>query len=113
MQEGEGRAKAPRGVCGWFPDRGWHVQIVPPDYELSPIMVLMPEAVGPPSLAERYDALATLGYVVVRGGPEAWDWLEGVGPMGETFVMAYTEVRPLRLDELPAMEAGPEMQRTD
>ncbi|WP_409473116.1 hypothetical protein [Streptomyces sp. HC307] len=45
--------------------------------------------------------------MVVHGGPEAWTWTEGVDDEGNAMLAAYAEVRPLRADELPAIDAEP------
>ncbi|MFJ2259937.1 DUF6303 family protein [Streptomyces sp. NPDC087844] len=89
-----------RAVLGWSAEEGWIVKIVRPELELSPLAVTWPGATEPPGLGERYDALAMLGYAVVQGGPEAWDWHEGLGPAGQMFLAAYAEVRLIEAQEL-------------
>lgn len=104
---------ATRAGFGWSPDDDeWVLRIVRPELELSPLAVSWPETTAPPGLMERYDALATLGYAVVEGGPKAWTWAEAMDDEGRAILIAYTEVRPLRADELPAAEAGTDTQRT-
>ncbi|AVH59718.1 MULTISPECIES: DUF6303 family protein [Streptomyces] len=95
---------------GWSPDNGgeWALHLARPDLSgLSPLSVTWPGQVGPPSLMQRYDALAALGYAVVRGGPEAWTWTEGADEQGNVMLAACTEVRPLGVEELPADGAEP------
>ncbi|MBM7091040.1 hypothetical protein JTP67_21350 [Streptomyces sp. S12] len=48
-----------------------------------------------PSLMERYDALAAIGYAVVDGGAEAWGWHETVTEHGTPVLCAEARVRPL------------------
>lgn len=56
---------------------------------------------GPPSLLDRYDALAELGFEVVHGGAEAWAWAEGMTASGCPLLAGHTEVRPVvRVAEL-------------
>lgn len=90
--------------CGWSgPDRRWELYIVTPGLERS-AAVAWPDVVAPPTLLDRFDALARLGYAVVEGGPEAWEWTERLDEQGRMLLVATTEVRPLRLDELPVTE---------
>lgn len=49
----------------------------------------------PPPLAERYDALASQGFAVVQGGPEAWRWREWIGDDGRGYLGALADIRPL------------------
>jgi hypothetical protein len=79
--------------------------MVTPDLALSPLGITWPDA-GPPSLMQRYDALASLGYAVVEGGPGAWEWTERLGEHGRPLLVGLTAVRPLRADELPPL--GPQ-----
>ncbi|MGW1799159.1 DUF6303 family protein [Streptomyces sp. NPDC001984] len=96
----------PMMVAGvvWDPDEGeWRLQTPRQDLSgLSPIAASWPDLAGPPTLLQRYDALAALGLAVVRGGPEAWEWTEGTTDDGAVLLAAVTEVRPLRAEELPA-----------
>ncbi|MFG3231810.1 DUF6303 family protein [Streptomyces antibioticus] len=94
---------------GWSSqERAWVLYIISPGLELSELSVSWPEAVAPPSLLERYDTLAELGYAVVQGGPEAWEWSEVADDRGEVFLLAYAEVRPLTDREVTEQAAlGP------
>jgi hypothetical protein len=58
-----------------------------------------------PSLMERYDALAYLGYAVIEGGAEAWKWREGVMDDGSTCLGADALIRPLEAEESAARGA--------
>ncbi|MEU8532079.1 DUF6303 family protein [Streptomyces parvulus] len=64
------------------------------------------DGAGPPSLMDRYDALAGLGYAVVQGGPEAWQWVEKLDEEGRLHLYATTEIRPLTAEEL-ALQGAP------
>ncbi|MEV6752372.1 DUF6303 family protein [Streptomyces sp. NPDC051214] len=71
------------------------------DLELSTLAADWPDAVGPPSLLDRYDALAALGFEVVEGGPGAWSWVEGMAPGGGLLLAGHAAVRPVvRLAQL-------------
>ncbi|MGW1039645.1 DUF6303 family protein [Streptomyces sp. NPDC002547] len=81
---------------GWSPEEGmWVLRLASPELQLEPVAWTWPAVAGPPSLMDRYDALAELGYAVVQGGPEAWRWTEHVDEEGRPYLMALTEVRPL------------------
>ncbi|MEU1117815.1 MULTISPECIES: hypothetical protein [unclassified Streptomyces] len=62
---------------------------------LSTLAVEWPDAAGPPSLLDRYDALAKLGLEVVHGGAEAWAWAEGMSVGGMPLLAGHAEVRPV------------------
>ncbi|WP_411076651.1 DUF6303 family protein [Streptomyces sp. cmx-10-25] len=83
-------------------DGGWTLHLVTGDWELSPARARWPEAVAPPSLMSRYDALAALGYAVTEGGPDAWQWQEKLDEDGRMFFFGYTAVRPLVLKDVEA-----------
>ncbi|MEU2598444.1 DUF6303 family protein [Streptomyces hirsutus] len=68
---------------------------------------LLPVSVGwelprMPSLMERYDALAVLGYAVVEGGAEAWEWREGTLEDGSAGLLGRALIRPLTPEEATA-----------
>ncbi|MFC8265398.1 DUF6303 family protein [Streptomyces cinereoruber] len=94
----------PRAVVSWADpetgEGGWKLHLVTDEWEASPAVASWPEAVGPPSLLDRYDALAALGYTVVEGGPEAWQWRERMQEGGHSCLYAYTSVRPLVLADM-------------
>ncbi|GAB1329859.1 DUF6303 family protein [Streptomyces sennicomposti] len=98
--------QAPYACLAWVVEDGagrWILYLALSDLSrMSLIAVSWPGRSGPPSLLERYDALATLGYAVTEGGPNAWLWHEGLDDQGNAVVIAYTTVRPLRREELPA-----------
>ncbi|MEU9641508.1 DUF6303 family protein [Streptomyces sp. NPDC048188] len=95
-----------RAGFGWSGEDGlWHLRIVRPEIEQSPLEVVWDSATAPPSLADRYDGLATLGFAVVEGGPAAWVWSEELDDAGRTHLIAVTEVRPLT-DEEAAVRLG-------
>lgn len=71
------------------------VTAVDDDVALSTRAVQWPPDAAPPSLLERYDALTTLGYEVVQGGPEAWAWSECLAMNGNIFLAGHAEVRPV------------------
>ncbi|GBQ01038.1 hypothetical protein SSP531S_24680 [Streptomyces spongiicola] len=86
---------------------GWCLRIAPSVRELSPVSFVWPPHVTfPPTLMERYDALASLGFAVVEGGAGAWEWHEGTWEDGSVVLMAYTAVRPLTAHDLSAQEAA-------
>lgn len=92
-----------RAALAW--DSGnseWSLRIIRPEWTASPMVVSWPVTSGPPSLLERYDALAGLGFAVVEGGPQAWEWTEAMDDQGAPLLVGYTAVRPLRGDELAA-----------
>lgn len=62
---------------------------------LSTLAVEWPDAAGPPSLLDRYDALATLGFEVLEGGPGAWSWTEGMTDDGRPLLAGHADVRPV------------------
>lgn len=84
-------------MLGWsaeIPPAGlWRLRIVLPSGSYSKVYSEW-DQVGPPTLMQRYDALASLGYAVVEGGPDAWQWREGLSEEGALLVVATT---PLRL----------------
>ncbi|MGV9281642.1 DUF6303 family protein [Streptomyces sp. NPDC003730] len=89
-----------RAGFGWSGEDGlWHLRIVRPEIEQSPLKLVWDSATAPPSLADRYDGLASLGFAVVEGGPAAWEWCEEMDDAGRTHLIAVTEVRPLTADE--------------
>ncbi|WP_405797231.1 DUF6303 family protein [Streptomyces sp. NBC_01506] len=99
-----------RAAMRWCVDDGdtepsWGLHILVDSAEVSLMTARWPDALCPPTLLDRYDALAVLGYAVVRGGPEAWEWLETLDAAGGMFLAAYAEVRPLRVDELISEDA--------
>lgn len=95
--------EATRAALAWDSRNGeWSLQIIRPEWTASPMVVSWPATSGPPSLLERYDALAGLGFAVVEGGPQAWEWTEAMDDQGAPLLVGYTAVRPLRGDELPA-----------
>lgn len=65
------------------------------DVRLSTTALEWPSGASLPSLLDRYDALATLGYEVVQGGPGAWTWTEGMTHDGQPLLVGHTEVRPV------------------
>ncbi|MEV0209434.1 DUF6303 family protein [Streptomyces sp. NPDC050788] len=92
-----------RAGIGWAAEENaWVLHLVRPELELEPISVAWPEHSGPPSLLDRYDALAELGFAVVQGGPEAWEWVEKADEQGRPYVFGWTEVRPLTDREVAA-----------
>jgi hypothetical protein len=64
------------------------------------------EEPAPPTLLERYNALATLGFAVVKGGPGAWRWHEQLGDDGAMFLSAVADVRPLTASDVLTEDAG-------
>ncbi|MDX3400070.1 DUF6303 family protein [Streptomyces sp. ME01-18h] len=95
-----------RAACGWSgEDQRWHLRIVLPEIVESPVEVFWEGAAAPPTLMDRYDGLADLGYAVVQGGPEAWEWCERLDDAGRTHLIGVTEVRPLT-DEEAAVRLG-------
>lgn len=55
----------------------------------------------PPALLARYDALAVLGFAVIEGGTDAWQWREvSADDDGIDRLMALIEIRPLTAEEL-------------
>lgn len=66
----------------------------------------------PPSLIQRYDALASLGFAVIEGGPGAWRWHEQLGDDGRTFLAAVADVRPLTASDVLADDVRTESFRS-
>ncbi|MFI6895276.1 hypothetical protein ACIBM4_14280 [Streptomyces sp. NPDC050256] len=78
--------------------------------QFSPMAVQWTRAWPPPSLLERYDGLAQLGFAVVAGGPEAWRWREETTEQGEFMLAGLADIRPLLADDVDALDraaAGP------
>ncbi|GHC26969.1 MULTISPECIES: DUF6303 family protein [Streptomyces rochei group] len=87
-------------ACAWSGEDGmWQLRIIRPEIEVSPMTIVWEDAVRPPTLADRYDGLADLGYAVVTGGPDAWKWTETLDDVGRTYLSGITEVRPLTVAE--------------
>lgn len=59
---------------------------------------------APPTLAERKEGLAALGFTVVDDSPDAWTWHEGLREgLGDLLVLAAaTKIRPLTMADLDA-----------
>lgn len=86
------------------------MRIVTGSEEFSPVAVQWPRIWPPPSLLERYDGLAQLGFAVVTGGPEAWRWHEEATEQGEFVLGGIADIRPLLADDVDAIDrasAGP------
>ncbi|ULR50587.1 DUF6303 family protein [Streptomyces deccanensis] len=96
-------------MLGWsadIPPAGlWRLRIVLPSGDYSMVYSEW-DQVGPPSLMQRYDALAGLGYAVVEGGPDAWRWGEGLSETGGLMVAATTPIRLLTDREATAQAQG-------
>ena len=88
------------------PEGAWTVRIADADGEVADLRATWAANASPPPLLTRYDALADLGYAVVTGGVEAWEWREHPDENGEGVFVGHTPVRPLRADELPAIQSA-------
>lgn len=84
------------------PAGSWYLYVADKHGESSDLVATWESAPRPPTLLERYDALAVLGFAVVEGGVEAWKWREAAGDDGENYFMGTADIRPLRVHELPA-----------
>jgi len=117
-QGADDTAAAPRqpkyAIVAWgtrppAPEQGqWFLCLELEDGELMPVSIGW-ELPRMPSLMERYDALAYLGYAVVEGGAEAWEWTEGTCGDGSPVLGGRALIRPLTPEEAGAV--GP--QRSD
>jgi hypothetical protein len=83
-------------------DGCWSLHILDGQGETSPMLARWESSPTPPALLARYDALAVLGFAVVEGGVEAWEWHE-ISDDDDSSVchfMGLVEIRPLGVEEL-------------
>lgn len=83
----------------------WTLHLVTEDGEMSEALMQWDPSPLPIPLEARYDALALMGFAVVTGGVEAWEWHEREGENGGGYFVGMTPVRPLRDDERAATAA--------
>jgi hypothetical protein len=88
----------------WEDDRrpapGWTLRVADEDGDVLALTASWSGTPEPPPLLTRYDALATLGFAVLEGGTEAWEWREYTGDEGTAYFLGRTEIRQLRADEV-------------
>ncbi|WP_432104879.1 hypothetical protein [Streptomyces sp. bgisy091] len=75
------------------PDR-WELRTITPEGALSALVSVWPTPY-PPSLLERYDALAAIGFAVVEGGADAWTWRETLDDDGALLLVGGAGIRPV------------------
>ncbi|MGW4752001.1 DUF6303 family protein [Streptomyces chartreusis] len=88
-------------VSGQDPEGQWRLFLGFDDETVHPVCVGW-DFRRMPSLMERYDALAYMGYAVTEGGPEAWRWREAALPDGTAGLLGVADIRPLTLAEADA-----------
>lgn len=85
-------------IVGWgehsVPPGMWWLRLIMSDETYSDDVIVW-DSPNPPSLLERYDRLAFLGYAALEGGPQAWKWYEELSDRGGLLVAAITRIRPL------------------
>lgn len=80
----------------------WTLSLVTAEGEQSGNYLEWDEGAGLPSLLDRYDALASLGFTVVEGGPEGWRWKEQMDDAGKPLLGGLADIRPLAAAEVLA-----------
>jgi hypothetical protein len=89
----------------YTPEGCWSMHLADGEGEESEVRARWDSRSTPPTLLERYDALAALGLAVVEGGAEAWQWTEQYDEeSGQSFWIGRTRIRALRFDEWPAID---------
>lgn len=89
------------------PEGLWYMYITDKHGEQSDLVPTWRTSPTPPPLVERYDALAALGYAVVEGGGEAWEWRERTGEDGREYFVGTTGIRPMTARERETAGAPP------
>lgn len=87
------------------PEGVWTLRIADADGEVAELVATWAADASLPPLLTRYDALAELGYAVVTGGVEAWEWRERTGDEGGTYFLGHTAIRPLLAEEVASVQS--------